>query len=49
MGLTAMALAPGLIAGDRPFQISLCGDPQEPSDACTHSGLAASAQRGWSR
>lgn len=33
LGLTALALLPGLVAGDRPFQQSLCGDHEE-LDAC---------------
>ena len=33
-GLTALALAPGLIAGDRPFQTSLCGDSEQAPELC---------------
>jgi hypothetical protein len=33
LGMLAGALAPGLIAGDRPFQTSLCGLEQAPA-AC---------------
>ncbi len=33
LGLIAVALAPGLIASDRPFQTSLCDD-FEPPAAC---------------
>ncbi len=40
-GLTALALAPGLIAGDRPFQTSLCGDIEQAPEACVQLGRAA--------
>jgi hypothetical protein len=43
VGLTAFALAPGLIAGDRPFQTSLCGDVEQAPEACAQLGRAASA------
>lgn len=45
MGLMALALTPGMISGDRPFQISLCGDGQEPSAACVMAA-ASVAQKG---
>ena len=35
VGLAALALAPGRIAGDRPFQASVCGDLEQASEACT--------------
>lgn len=41
VGLTALALAPGLIAADRPFQTSLCGDLEQPPEACAQLGRAA--------
>lgn len=44
VGLTAAALAPGLIAGDRPFQRSLCLD-HERLDACAQLWRTASAGR----
>jgi peptidoglycan/LPS O-acetylase OafA/YrhL len=34
VGLTALALAPGAISGDRPHQISLCGEQGGAPDAC---------------
>jgi hypothetical protein len=34
LGLTAVALAPGLIAGDRPFQTSLCDGFDQVPEAC---------------
>jgi hypothetical protein len=43
VGLTAFALAPGLIAGDRPFQTSLCGDREQAPEACAQLGRTASA------
>jgi hypothetical protein len=43
VGLTAFALAPGLIAGDRPFQASLCGDLEQAPDACVQLARAPSA------
>jgi len=43
--LTAVALAPGLIAGDRPFQQSLCRD-HEALDACALLWRAAGAEPG---
>jgi peptidoglycan/LPS O-acetylase OafA/YrhL len=35
VGLTTLALAPGIISGDRPFQTSLCGYPEQALEACT--------------
>jgi hypothetical protein len=43
VGLIAFALAPGLIAGDRPFETSLCGDLEQASAACTELERTASA------
>jgi hypothetical protein len=43
VGFTAVALAPGLIAGDRPFQTSLCGDLEQAAEACAQVGRAVSA------
>jgi hypothetical protein len=34
LGMLAGALAPGLIAGDRPFQTSLCDDLEAARAAC---------------
>ena len=34
LGMLAATLAPGLIAGDRPFQTSLCDDLERAPDAC---------------
>jgi hypothetical protein len=42
-GLTALALAPGVIGGDRPFQTSLCGDLEQAPEACAQLGRTASA------
>jgi hypothetical protein len=42
LGLIAVALAPGLIAGDRPFQTSLCDD-LEPPAACAPLARTISA------
>jgi hypothetical protein len=42
-GLIACTLAPGLIAGDRPFQTSLCGDLGAAPDACAELERTASA------
>ena len=42
-GLTAFALAPGLIAGDRPFQTSLCAGLEQAPEACAELGRTASA------
>lgn len=41
VGLTAFALAPGLIAGDRPFQTSLCGDLEQAPEGCAQLGRTA--------
>ena len=43
-GLTALALAPGMISGDRPFQASLCLDQQQPLEACAQLRSTALAQ-----
>jgi hypothetical protein len=37
-GLMALALAPGIIAGDRPFQAGLCGDLEQAPEACAQLG-----------
>ena len=34
LGLIAVVLAPGLIASDRPFQVSLCDDLAQAPEAC---------------
>lgn len=34
VGLIAVALMPGLIASDRPFQVSLCDDLAPAPEAC---------------
>jgi hypothetical protein len=34
LGLIAVALLPGRIASDRPFQVSLCDDLAQASEAC---------------
>jgi hypothetical protein len=46
VGLTACALAPGLIAGDGPFQTSLCGDLEQAPEACAQLGRTAAAMPG---
>ena len=43
VGLTALALVPGVIAGDRPFQTSLCGDLEQAPEPCAQLGRAPSA------
>jgi hypothetical protein len=40
-GLTAFALAPGLIVGDRPFQASLCVELEQAPEACVSPGRTA--------
>jgi hypothetical protein len=45
VGLTALALAPGLISGDGPHQISVCGPQEGESDACAGRSSAASVER----
>jgi hypothetical protein len=44
VGLTAVALAPGLIAGDRPFQRNLCLD-HETLNACAQLWRTAAVGR----
>ena len=44
-GLTAFALAPGRIAGDRPFETSLCGDLEQVLEACAQLERTALAMR----
>jgi hypothetical protein len=49
LGMLAAALAPGLIAGDRPFQTSLCDDLEQRPDACAalvHTVLATMPTNG---
>jgi hypothetical protein len=49
IGLSAAALLPGVIAGDRPFQRSLCiGDPVVP-DSCAPPSRTAAAEPGKMR
>ena len=43
LALMAGTLAPGLIAGDRPFQTSLCGDLGRSLRPCGQTEVAASA------
>ena len=45
VGLTALALAPGLISGDGPHQISVCGPQERESDACAERSSAAVVER----
>lgn len=45
LALMALALVPGMISGDRPFQISLCGDGQESLATCV-TAAASVAQKG---
>ena len=45
LGLTALALTPGVISGDRPFQISLCGDPGSRLESCVQQWRTALAER----
>jgi hypothetical protein len=42
-GQAVLALAPGAITGDRPFQASLCVDQQQAPEACAELWRAASA------
>ena len=42
-GLTALALAPGLVSGDGPHEISLCGAQDGGLDACAQHWRAALA------
>jgi hypothetical protein len=44
-GLTALALAPGLISGDGPHQISVCGAQEGALGACPEGSSAALAER----
>jgi hypothetical protein len=48
IGLSAAALLPGLIAGDRSFQRSLCIGDQVP-DACALPSQTAAAEPGQMR
>jgi hypothetical protein len=43
-GLTALALAPGLISGDGPHQISVCGGEEGGPGGCTEESSAALAE-----
>jgi hypothetical protein len=45
LGLAALALAPGMISGDRSFEISLCGDHEGGLEACAQQWRAALAER----
>ena len=40
VGLIALALVPGVITGDRPFEISLCSDQAAGPQACGQAGQA---------
>ena len=44
-GLMALALAPGLIFGDGPHQVSVCG-AEDGGDACAERSSAALASPG---
>ena len=48
-GLTALALAPGLVSGDGPHEISLCGAQEGGLDACAQHWRAALVERGLMR
>jgi hypothetical protein len=39
-GLVALALAPGFLAGDRPFQTDLCDDLEQAPGACAQLARA---------
>jgi hypothetical protein len=45
VGLTALALAPGLISGDGPHRISVCGTAGGVLDACAEPLAPALVQR----
>jgi hypothetical protein len=46
LGLTALALSPGMISGDRSFEINLCGDREGGGlQACAQQWRAALAER----
>jgi hypothetical protein len=49
VGLIALALVPGAISGDRPYQTSLCGDHQEGLDGCVQQWRATLAKRNLAR
>lgn len=44
-GLTALALAPGLISGDGPHQISVCGAQEGALNACAEPWRAVLPER----
>jgi hypothetical protein len=44
LGLMVLALTPGMFAGDRPFEIALCGEHQGTEGGC--APLAAPAKQG---
>ena len=44
-GILAGALAPGLIAGDRPFQISLCDLEHAPAGCAARADVDYAARR----
>jgi hypothetical protein len=48
-GLTALALAPGLVSGDGPHEISLCGAQEGGLEACARHWGAALAERSLMR
>jgi hypothetical protein len=49
VALTALALAPGVISGDGPHQISVCGAQEAEPDACAERPSAALAERSLAR
>jgi hypothetical protein len=44
LGLMLLALTPGMLAGDRPFEIALCGEHQGTEGGC--APLATPAEQG---
>jgi hypothetical protein len=48
-GLTALALVPGLVSGDGPHEISLCGTQEGGLDTCAQHWRAALAEQGLMR
>jgi peptidoglycan/LPS O-acetylase OafA/YrhL len=45
VALTALALTPGMVSGDRSFEISLCADHRDSGDACALLRRAALVER----
>ena len=45
VALTALALAPGVISGDGPHRISVCGTGEAALDACAQLWGGVSGQR----